>query len=124
MTEDGIEVVDMHYESYRDVILKVWLPAALRYGISYETFWELNPRIMNIYQEAYKKSLEEKQQIIDYEAWLHGQYQMASIGASLSKKCKYPKLPFSMKEEEKGLSEEEQFLLWVDEFNRRFEMTS
>lgn len=114
-------VVDEHFESYRDVILKVWLPAALRYGIPYETFWDLNPRIMNIYQESYKKSLEEKQKVIDYEAWLHGQYQIASIGAALSKKCKYPDKPVSMKQEEKSLSDEEQFLLWVDEFNRRFD---
>lgn len=103
------------------MILKVWLPAALRYGIPYETFWNLNPRVMNIYQREYKRSLEERQQIIDYEAWLRGQYQIASIGAALSRKCKYPTSPFSMQEEEKGLSEEEQFLLWVDEFNRKFD---
>lgn len=98
--------------------MRVWFPAALRYGIPYETFWNLNPRIMNIYQESYKKSLEEKQKVIDYEAWLHGQYQMASIGAAFSKKCKYPDRPMSMKTKEKGLDEEDKFLLWVDAFNR------
>ena len=76
---------------------------------------------MNIYQEEYKRSLEEKQQMVDYEAWLQGQYQIASIGAALSKKCKYPNQPFSMESEEKGLSQEEQFLLWADEFNRQFD---
>lgn len=101
--------------------MRIWLPAALRYGIPYDTFWDLNPRIMNIYQEEYKRSVEEKQQAIDYEAWLQGQYQIASIGAALSKKCKYPNQPFSMKPEEKGLSGEEQFLLWADEFNRQFD---
>lgn len=103
------------------MILKVWLPIALRYGIAYETFWDINPRIINIYQEDYRRKIEERQKLMDYEAWLRGQYQMASIGAALSKKCKYPKQPFSMQEEEKGLSEEDKFLLWVDEFNRRFE---
>ena len=76
---------------------------------------------MNIYQEEYKRSQEEKQQLMDYEAWLHGQYQIADIGAALSKKCEYPKQPFSMKKEGNGLSQEEQFLLWAYEFNQRFD---
>ncbi|MEY8509696.1 hypothetical protein AALA78_15935 [Lachnospiraceae bacterium 42-17] len=101
--------------------MNIWLPAALRYGISYETFWNLNPRIMDIYQEAYKKSLEEKYKVMDYKAWLHGQYQVASIGAALSRKCKYPAQPLGMAEEKKGLSEEEKFLLWAKEFNSQFE---
>ncbi|MEZ3487319.1 MAG: hypothetical protein K1W22_12225 [Lachnospiraceae bacterium] len=103
------------------MILKVWLPIALRYKIDYETFWNINPRIINIYQEEYRRRIEEQQKLMDYEAWLRGQYQMASIGAALSKKCKYPALPFSMQEEEKGLSDEEQFLLWADKFNHQFE---
>lgn len=77
---------------------------------------------MNIYQDIYKKSLEEKQQLMDYEAWLHGQYQMASIGASLSKKCKYPDRPFGMKQENNAaMSEEDKFMLWIDAFNRKYE---
>lgn len=103
------------------MILKVWLPIALRYEVDYGTFWNINPRIINIYQEEYRRRIEEQQRLMDYEAWLRGQYQMASIGAALSKKCKYPKQPFSMQEKEKGLSEEEQFLLWVDEFNQKFD---
>lgn len=76
---------------------------------------------MNIYQDAYKKALEEKQQVLDYEAWLHGQYQIASIGAALSKKCKYPDKPISMKTEQKGLDDEDKFLLWIDDFNRKLD---
>lgn len=102
--------------------MTVWLPAAIRYGIPYDTFWKLNPRIMDIYQDNYRKSLEEKQKLIDYEAWLHGQYQVASIGAALSKKCKYPQRPITMtQDEQEWLSEEDQFLLWVDAYNRGFD---
>lgn len=56
--------------------------------------------------------------MMDYEAWLHGQYQMASIGAALSKKCKYPDRPISMRDEQNKISEEDKFILWIDAFNR------
>lgn len=100
--------------------MSVWLPSAIRFGIPYDVFWGLNPKIMNIYQEAYRKDLEERQQVIDYEAWLHGQYQMMSIGAVMSKKCKYPKRPITM-QEQSSLGGEERFLLWIDDFNRKFD---
>lgn len=84
----------------------------------------MNPRIMNTYQDIYKKSLEEKQQLVDYEAWLHGQYQMASIGAAFSKKCKYPEKPFGVKQkEEMELTAEERFMVWIDAYNRKYEET-
>lgn len=99
----------------------MWLPAAIHYGISYDTFWNLNPKIMGIYQDAYIKKLEEQRELINYTAWIQGQYNLASIGAAMSKKVKYPQKPFGFKEKSNGLSGEERFILWIDEFNRRFE---
>ena len=82
----------------------------------------MNPRVIGIYQEHYLKSMEEKQRFMDYEAWLRGQYQVAAIGAALNgQKCKYPEKPFSYEEEEVHMSSEEQFILWIDAYNRRFD---
>ena len=80
----------------------------------------INPKIMNVYQEAYIGRMEEQIDLNNRLAWLQGQYNMLSIGASMSKKCKYPKEPFNLKEKNSALSGEEKFLLWVDEFNRKF----
>lgn len=76
---------------------------------------------MGIYQETYIKKLEEQRELINYTAWIQGQYNLTSIGAAMSKKVKYPQKPFGFKEKNKGLGGEEKFLLWIDEFNRRFE---
>lgn len=76
---------------------------------------------MNIYQENYIESLKEKEKMMDYEAWLYGQYQAAAISAAMNKKNKYPRQPVSFQEENsEQLSGEEQFILWIDQFNRRF----
>lgn len=72
-----------------------------------------------MYQEVYIKEQEAQREIINYQAWLQGQYQMFAIGAVMSKKCKYPAEPFDLRQEQKEqLSGEERFKLWVNEFNR------
>lgn len=76
---------------------------------------------MSMYQKSYIKKIEEQIDLSNRLAWLQGQYNMLSIGAAMNKKCKYPKAPFDFKGKNNGLSGEEKFLLWVDEFNRRFE---
>lgn len=116
-----MEVTVWREKTFTEIIYSVWLPAAIRYGIPYDTFWNLNPKILGIYQDIYIKRLEEQRDLINYTAWIQGQYNMASIGAAMNKKCKYPKAPFDFKGKNSGLSGEEKFLLWVDEFNRRFE---
>lgn len=100
--------------------MSVWLPAAIRYDIPYETFWKLNPRIMSMYQDSYIAKVKEQMQMLNYAAWLQGQYNMASIGAVMSKHGKYPKKPFEFEKKETDLSGEEKFKLWAQEFNRRF----
>lgn len=80
----------------------------------------LNPKILNIYQESYIKKREEEAETLNYSSWLQGQYNMLSIGAAMNKKNRYPKEPLKAKKAE-GVSGEEKFLLWVNEFNKRFE---
>lgn len=73
---------------------------------------------MGIYQEIYIKKLEEKQEIINFTAWMQGMYNMASIQATMGKHARYPQKPYPMQGESEGLSGEEQFLLWIESFNR------
>lgn len=80
----------------------------------------LNPKILNIYQDSYIKKREEEADLLNYSSWLQGQYNMMSIGAAMNKKNRYPKEPLKSKKAE-GVSGEEKFLLWVNEFNKRFE---
>lgn len=81
----------------------------------------MNPKIMSIYQDAYIKHLEEQRELINYTAWLQGQYNIASIGAAMGKKCKYPSRPFELENKESSASGEEKFMIWIDEFNRKFD---
>lgn len=79
----------------------------------------MNPKRLEPFKMAYQKRLEQA----DYNAWLQGNYIRDAIGSCLlDKKYKYPKQPYSMnKTEGDGLSEEEQFLLWIDAYNRKYD---
>lgn len=81
----------------------------------------MNPKIMDVYQNVYVKQMEEKRDLINYTAWLQGQYNMESIGAVMSRKHKYPKSPYGLGEKQNALSGEEQFLLWIEAYNQRFD---
>ncbi|NSI89828.1 hypothetical protein G5A65_10195 [[Clostridium] scindens] len=85
----------------------------------YELFWHLNPRKLEPFKYAYQKKMEQE----DYNAWVLGQYTRLAIASCFSgKKSKYPDEPFSMdKQQENALSGEEQFLLWIDAYNRKSE---
>lgn len=73
---------------------------------------------MEPFKIAYKKKLEQE----DYNAWLQGGYIRDAIGSCFNKNYKYPKQPYSMiASEDSGLSDEEKFLIWIDEYNRQFD---
>lgn len=97
------------------------LPAALLMGVPYDLFWHLNPRKLEPFRTAYKDRLSQE----DHYAWRQGAYIKLAVGSILfGRKCKYPENPFSLTAgdgEHTGLSDEEKFVLWIDEYNRRFE---
>lgn len=97
------------------------MPAAIRFGIPADVFWELNPKYMYIYQDAYIKEKEERVKMLDVAAYYQGLYNVQAIAACFSKNVKYPKKPLSLEPKKKILSEAEQFRLWVAEFNRKFD---
>ncbi|WP_343248257.1 hypothetical protein [Diplocloster hominis] len=104
------------------MIYRNWLPCAIRYGISYETFWDLNPRIMDIYQAEFRRRESAKLDLIDYSAWLNGAYIVNAVQTALSpRKVKYSKMPLHTSKQDTPINDAEKFKLWAAEFNRRFE---
>lgn len=77
----------------------VWLPAALRYGISMDVFWNLNPKYMYMYQKEYIREKEEQIKLMDISAYYNGMYVQQAIAACFSKNAKYPKKPLLFEKE-------------------------
>lgn len=90
-------------------------------GIPVEEFWKLNPKYMYMYQDNYIKEKETQIKLLDASAYYNGMYVQRAIASCFNKKVKYPEKPYSLVEKEKPLSGEEQFKLWVQEFNKRFD---
>lgn len=88
------------------MIDEVWLPAALRFGISMDVFWGLNPKYLYMYQEEYIREKEEQMKLMDIAAYYQGLYVQQAIGSCFSKRAKYPKKPLSMKNAEKKQTKE------------------
>ena len=86
----------------------MWLPQALAIGISYEDFWNMNPRIINIHIEGYKKKQEKQLEYDNYIAYLGGIYVRdalaSTVGNMFSKKghqpIEYPKEPYPVTQEQ------------------------
>ena len=107
----------------------MYLPAAIRYGISYDTFWNLNPRIMGIYQKEYIEKLKYDNEC----AWRSGVYMYDALKSSLSsvfggKKSKaipYPKEPYRLfpmtdeEKEEKAEQEKQKAIAFFDSMEKK-----
>lgn len=84
----------------------MWLPQALAIGISYNDFWNMNPRIINIHIEGYKHKIDKQLEYDNYMAYLSGVYVRdalaSTVGNMFSKKghkpIEYPKEPYPVTE--------------------------
>lgn len=105
----------------KELIFSKWLPAALRIGISYNDFWPMNPKILNILIDAYRSRKEDENKIMDLQAWLTGVYVREAVASALAgRKHKYPEKPYAMQTASHEMSGEKKFKLWAMEFNKRF----
>jgi hypothetical protein len=86
-------------------------------GISYETFWHLNPKKMKPIEKAYEMKMESQQAQMNLEAWLDGLYVQNAVASVLAKNAKYPKKPFELFGAEKKKTPEEE----AEEFKRYVE---
>lgn len=87
-------------------------------GIPVEEFWKLNPKYMYMYQDNFIKEKEAEIKLLDVSAYYNGMYVQRAIASCFNKKVKYPQKPYSLVEKAKPLSGEEQFKLWVEQFNK------
>lgn len=70
----------------------------MAYGVSYYEFWDMNPRIIGVYVDAYG----EKLKLFDEQAWAIGRYVMIATYIAVGKsfggekfRTEYPDRPFS-----------------------------
>lgn len=86
-------------------------------------FYAMNPKMIMRYQPFMSKRLEKMQEDTHFDGWVFGQYIAASIGASFSKRSKYPKKPYYMMQtEDEGteahvLTDAERFSMFAMSFN-------
>lgn len=66
----------------------------------------MTPRLLRIYKEEYERKWKEEISVLDYEAWLNGQYVLRAIAAVMPKGKKYPCKPFQQEEHEEQVVDE------------------
>lgn len=87
-------------------------------------FYSLNPKLIMRYQPFMAKRMDKMREDTHFGGWVFGQYIGSSIGASFSKKAKYPTKPFytmDMDNEDDSevyvLSDVERFKMFALTFN-------
>lgn len=63
------------------MIYRQILPYALALGVSYETFWDINPYILDSFREAHRI----KRKMEDESQWTNGQYMLNALIVALDK---------------------------------------
>lgn len=99
----GSEIVRLKKDTkkyFTNQIYEIWMPAAIRYEISLDVFWHLNPHIMSIYQQEFIRKKKAKDAELDYMAYISGIYTMKAVSANFG--GRYPEKPlYFFREEEK-----------------------
>lgn len=115
----------LEYSSIKEVILKRWLPEALAIGVSYQDFWFLTPARLNSFIGAFEIKLRRQMDVINYQSWLNGIYQMSAISSLLNQSNKYPESPYDFSRtismEERAQIEADLFRAYVAECNKHLQ---
>ena len=75
---------------------------AVEVGMGCSEFFCLNPKLFRRYRKFYEKKYEHSKKQMDEAGWLGGAYVAQAIGATFSKKGKYPKRPEIYSRNEEG----------------------
>lgn len=82
-----------------------WFPKANAIGVSWQEFWEMNPRIIKLLLKGHEEKIKEQ----DYMAWLSNQYTLSAVSVAVEHclfgrkaKSEYIKEPILPKIEEDG----------------------
>lgn len=98
----------------------------MRYGVPIQEFWEYyNPKLMEMRQKEYLESVKSKYEVIDFQAWVNGQYTLDALACAFdSKKHKYPQTYRSNKlteqQQQNVTVQTRRFEDWANVFNMRF----
>ena len=79
----------------REAVYKGWLPQALAMGVGYDTFWSLNPLLLQPFYDSFKVKTELQFETSNVSVWLNGMYVAYALGASFGKKS-YPEKPLNL----------------------------
>ena len=107
------------------MIYNSFLPQALSIGVTYETFWELNPRTLQPFVDAFqmrmKRELEAERTKIDLLAWQIGVYTRYAVGGLFDRKAKYPAEPLTIasarEQSMTGADHAARFAAWAAQHN-------
>lgn len=99
------------------------MPIGVRYGLSLEEFYRMNPRKLERYQpfllERFKRTKENDSEL----GWIGGQYVARAIGAVMPKGKRYPDEPirfYGSQEDEDGnvITDADRFQAFAAMFNK------
>lgn len=79
----------------REAIYKGWLPQALAMGVEYDTFWSLNPFLLQSFYDAFEIKSKCELEMNNTASWLTGMYVLHALGASFGG-SHYPKEPIDL----------------------------
>lgn len=93
-----------------------WLPHALAIGISYNDFWNMNPRIVKVCIEGYKNKINRELEYDNYVAYLSGIYVRDALASTVgnmfskksSKPIEYPREPYPVTEKQQEYNEQQE----------------
>ena len=121
-----VEEIDLSkYKTFTEIINKVWLPNALLYGVSYETFWTLNPTKLEPFQKKREMEAKEQATALDTLAWSVGSYVVDAMAIFLGRNAPaYPSQPRSMNSTEDAppgakMTDADRFAAFAAEHNKR-----
>lgn len=63
-------------------------------------FWNEEPNLLWTYLSLYNKKMQQRQEEIDFCAWLQGFYVAKAVACCLDKGSKYPREPVYIKQQE------------------------
>ena len=79
-------------------------PSAIMFGMSSKEFWEEDTQLYWAYRTFYLQKTKTDTELMNYEAWLFGNYTCMAVSVALNnafskKKTEYPDKPFGMEKE-------------------------
>lgn len=104
------------------------MPRAIRSGVPMTDFYNLTPKIINVYAKEYERKTQEECDLLEYSAWLHGLYVQNAIVSAFVEEVSYSENPLLKKHvddeqepEEEQYVGEAQFLQFINELNKRIQ---